>query len=171
MLNIYRETQPLRNVIWCTFLICVLWRWSCEVKLFINVLLVYVLLYLIVTLLGKEATLSDDQVEGNTGHQHTVTHVTKHHRKQEGEGNDGVWSCNRWDTRRDHHKTRLEQLKPLKYRVEISITDKANMLQSCKCFVRSETPPLMFWVSGKQQNFKLEEVEFTIFLHPVQARK
>lgn len=57
--------------------------------------MVYVLLYLIVALLGEEASLSDDQIEGSTGHQHTVTHVTKHHRKQEGESNDGVRSCNR----------------------------------------------------------------------------
>lgn len=52
-------------------------------------------MYLVITLLGDKATLSDDQVEGSTGHQHAVTHVTKHHSKQEGESNDGVRGCKR----------------------------------------------------------------------------
>lgn len=64
----------------------------------------FLLLYLIVTLLGKETTLSDDQVESSTGHQEAMTHVTKHHRKQKGERDDGIWSCNRWNTEQDHHK-------------------------------------------------------------------
>lgn len=56
-------------------------------------LLLLVLTYLIVTLLGEEATLSNDQVEGSAGHQQAVAHVTKHDSKQEGEGDDGVRSC------------------------------------------------------------------------------
>lgn len=56
-------------------------------------LLLLVLTYLIVTLLGEEATLSNDQVEGSAGHQQAVPHVTEHHSKQEGEGDDGVRSC------------------------------------------------------------------------------
>lgn len=49
--------------------------------------------HLVVALLGEEATLSDDQVQGCAGHQQAVAHVAKHHRKQEGEGDDGVGSC------------------------------------------------------------------------------
>lgn len=76
-----------------------------------------VLLYLVVTLLGEEATLSDDQVESSTGHQQAVTHVTEHHRKQEGESDDGVGSCDRRQTGEHHHTTRPK--------------------------IRSRTPPLM----------------------------
>lgn len=45
---------------------------------------------LIVTLLCKQTTFSDDKVEGGTGHQHTMTHVPKHHSKQKRKGDDGV---------------------------------------------------------------------------------
>ncbi len=72
--------------------------------------LVYVLVYLIVTLLGEEATFSDDQVEGSTGHQHAMTHVTKHYGKQEGESNDGVRSCDMSHTGQKHHTDWLHQL-------------------------------------------------------------
>lgn len=52
--------------------------------------------HLVVALLGEETAFPQDQVEGSTGHQHAVAHVTKHDGKQEGEGDDGV---HRWDKR------------------------------------------------------------------------
>lgn len=51
-------------------------------------------LYLIVTLLCKKATFPYDQIQSNTRHQHSVTHIPKHNSKQEGKGDDGVRSCN-----------------------------------------------------------------------------
>ena len=95
MLKIYGDTQQLHmfNVSnMCTV------RLNCESFLSLDWVLTS-FLYLIVTLLGNEATLPDDQVEGSTGHQRTMTHVSKHHRKQEREGNDGVGSCNRQHNR------------------------------------------------------------------------
>lgn len=62
---------------------------------------------LIVTFLGKETALSDDQVECTTCHQKTMSHVTKHHSKQEGECNDCIWSCNR-----QHHTSFQVSLMP-----------------------------------------------------------
>ena len=46
--------------------------------------------YLVVNFLREDTALSDDQVEGSTSHQGSVAHVTKHDRKQEREGDDGV---------------------------------------------------------------------------------
>lgn len=106
----------------------------------------YVLLYLVVTLLGQEAALSDDQIESSTGHQQAMTHVTKHHRKQEGESNDGVWSCNRWHTGGNHHTTRLK--------------------------ITSRTPPHGCWNLWQTTEFEAwRNWILTSFLHPVQGRK
>lgn len=49
--------------------------------------------YLIVILLGHQSALSQYKIEGGAGHECPVAHVTKHDRKQKGEGDDGVW---RW---------------------------------------------------------------------------
>lgn len=94
------------------------------------------LLYLVVTLLGEEATLSDDQVEGSTCHQQAVTHVTKHHRKQEGESDDGVGSCNRRQTRGHHHTTRPN--------------------------IRSRTPPLICGVSGNNWILSIDRLNLPL---------
>lgn len=48
--------------------------------------------YLIVILLGHQSALSQYKIEGGAGHECPVAHVTKHDRKQKGEGDDGVWS-------------------------------------------------------------------------------
>lgn len=48
--------------------------------------------YLVVTLLGHQSALPEHQVERGAGHEDPVAHVPKHDRKQEGEGDDGVWS-------------------------------------------------------------------------------
>lgn len=52
--------------------------------------------YLIVILLGHQSALSQYKIEGGAGHERPVAHVTKHDRKQKGEGDDGVW---RWRQR------------------------------------------------------------------------
>lgn len=93
-------------------------------------------LYLIITLLGEEATLSEDQVEGSTGHQHTVTHVTKHHRKQERESNDGVGSCNRQHTGCGHHTTM--------YKISVIISNDCWNLQAVRNFECFSNPGLFF---------------------------
>lgn len=51
--------------------------------------------HLISAFLGQKAFLINDHPEGEAQHDSTVATVPKHHRKQEGESNDGVGSCRR----------------------------------------------------------------------------
>lgn len=49
--------------------------------------------HLIVRLLGEETSLITDHPKGSQEHHGSVTTVSKHHGKQEGESDDGVGSC------------------------------------------------------------------------------
>lgn len=49
--------------------------------------------HLIVRLLGEETSLIMDHPKGSQEHHGSVTTVSKHHGKQEGESDDGVGSC------------------------------------------------------------------------------
>lgn len=53
--------------------------------------------YLISVVLHFGVFLLEDHPEGSQRHQQTVTHVPKHHSKQEGERDDGVHRCTHID--------------------------------------------------------------------------
>lgn len=56
--------------------------------------------HLISAFLGQKALLVNDHPERKAQHDSAVAAIPKHHRKQEGEGNDSVWSCRKERTRR-----------------------------------------------------------------------
>lgn len=55
--------------------------------------------HLISAFLGQKVFLVNDHPEGKAQHDGAVATIPKHHRKQEGECNDSVWSCRKERTR------------------------------------------------------------------------
>lgn len=55
--------------------------------------------YLVIIVLQFGVPFLEDHPEGAQGHQQTMTHIPKHHRKQEGECNDGVDRCGDIETK------------------------------------------------------------------------